>query len=353
MLFEYLINWWCGGVGDNRRVDDDDDDDDAKFSYIFKKKRIEFNDQFDFTIHYLHKNNDIWLNGKSFARGIGYADGAEAVRCCVDDKYKQNLNRLIFNKIAAGGDGEQTSCVCINKHGVLQLIDHTEFDGKAEFTAWLIDSVFRQLENRPSPLDEKLGKVLVAVDNIQKHNFAVDERFEKFDRRIAELNDRMRAYENVESLYKRLREHHRNAIDEDGGGGGGGGVIDRRMSFLSSSAINGAGGVVGNRCELVRYPRDTTKHPRLSVFVRNLDDEKTQVAFLTAQQKRHRTLKRRYADMEMIYDSVHPNPQMALQCIDEELNMKNFDYHKTTRHRMNINCSVDTVKSFIQENLQQ
>jgi prophage antirepressor-like protein len=352
-MFEFLSSLFGGGGAEATFVVDDNVCSSTSkkpklsgFSYLFKKKRIEFDQQFRFTIHYLY-NEEIWLAANSFASGIGFADPDEAVSTCVVDCYKRSLNQLVFNS------DQEASVVCINKHGVLQLLDHIDFECKAEFTAWLIENVYCELEGKfvPSPLDEKLNKVLAAVDGIQRHNVDAAETNERFKaqviERVAELNAKMSMYENVDDLYRRLREHHRTVRPADD---------QRRMSFMSSSschpqeAATGSGNVETSRYENVRFPRDVTKHPRLSVFVEPHGDS-THVAFVASQQKRHGALKRKYNDMEMIYDSVHPNPQMAMQCIDEELNMKNFDYIKTTRRRMKINCNVDTVKSFIQENL--
>lgn len=321
----------------------------AGFSYLFKKKRLQFDEQFSFTMHYLF-NDELWLAACAFADGIGYADADAAVRDHVDQKYKRSVNQLLFNS----DNSQDCSVVCINKHGVLQLLDCIDFMNKAEFTAWLLDNVFVELEGKfvPSPIDEKLTQVLKAIDGLQQHNSEmaltneqfksqVIEKFDAFDRRVAELNDKMAMYENVDDLYRRLREHHR--------------TLDREqpMSFLSSSDGDRRNDSNNEECirfDTVRFPRDTSKHPRLSVFVKPHDDG-TQLAFVASQQRRHCALKRKYSDMEMIYDSVHPNPQLAMQCINEELDMKNFDYRKKSRRILHINCNVDTAKSFIQENL--
>nr|WRQ96443.1 maco-A 36 [Mamestra configurata nucleopolyhedrovirus A] len=320
----------------------------AGFSYLFKKKRLQFDEQFSFTMHYLF-NDELWLAACAFADGIGFVDSDAAVYDHVDGKYKRSVNQLLFND----NGSQDCSVVCINKHGVLQLLDNIDFVNKAEFTAWLLDNVFVELEGKfvPSPLDEKLTKVLQAIDGLQQHNsemaqtneqfkLQVIEKFDAFDRRVAELNDKMNMYENVDDLYRRLREHHR--------------TLERpqHLSFLSSSnTINDDHDQRCIRFDTVRFPRDTSKHPRLSVFVKPVEEGCTKVAFVASQQRRICALKRKYSDMEMIYDSVHPNPQLAMQCINEELELKNLDYKKKSRRIMHINCSVDTAKSFIHENL--
>ncbi|AAZ38182.1 38.7K protein [Agrotis segetum nucleopolyhedrovirus A] len=367
-MFEYLTKLFGFVVGtdDDEKADDDNYCDAPKstglcgFSYLFKKKRIEFDDQFSFTIHYF-TTNEVWLAANPFAAGLGFKNTDQAVDEVVDARYKSTIDQLLFNN-----SNSSSNLVCVNKHGVLQLLDHIDFPNKAEFTAWLIENVFTELEGKlvtTSSIDEKLGKMLKAVDGIKQHNdemartseqfkSQVIERFELFDRRIAELNEKMTMFDNVDDLYRRLRDHHRNLAPNQN---------LRRPSFLSSVCSSPsdpqANAVDRNhynndltRYETVRFPRDTSKHPRLSVFVKPAEDG-TKLAFLTSQQRRHGALKRKFNDMEMIYDNVHPNPQLAIQCINEELDLKNFDYRKQTRRILHMNCSVDTAKSFINENL--
>ncbi|AIZ48577.1 38.7K protein [Agrotis segetum nucleopolyhedrovirus B] len=368
-MFEFLVNLFGGGDGGEEKGEDVDvvnkrsEPTSCGFSYMFKKKRIRFDDQFSFTIHYLF-NDEIWLAANAFAAGVGFSNPADAVRQYVETKYKCPLNQLMFGE-NNNNDTQDSSVVCLNKHGVLQLLDHINFDNKAEFIAWLIENVYVELENKflPSPIEDKLNKMLTAVDEIKQHNdelartnenfkSQVIERFELFDRRISQLGDKIAKFENVDELYKRLREHHRTTTAP---------THLRHPSFFSDGVVGddnndiiGETGVISNgdlsRYETVRFPRDTSKHPRLSVFVKP-SESGTQLAFVASQQRRHGALKRKYNDMEMIYDSVHPNPQLAMQCINEELDMKNFDYRKQSRRTLHINCSVDTAKSLIHENL--
>lgn len=341
------------------------------FSYLFKTKRIQFDDQFSFTINYLF-NDEVWIAGNKLAEGLGFPDPQTAIDEFVDGKYKRTINELVFNNSVNDTNG----LVCVNKHGVLQLIDRLDFKNKAEFTAWIIEEVYVELENKflPSPIDDKLNKVLAAVDTIKQHNNEalrtndqfkdqVIERFEWFNVQISELNKKMSMLNNVDELYKRLQDYHRSNSRSNGGGGPLLTTIFSNNTSLSSSSSfsnenNLSGGGAGNgmlenehtRYETVRFPRDTSKHPRLSVFVKP-SEEGTDIAFITAQQRRHNALKRKFNDMEMIYDSVHPNPQLAMHCINEELDVKQFDYTKRSRRVIHVNSPIETVKSFINENL--
>ncbi|AKC91631.1 ac13 [Lambdina fiscellaria nucleopolyhedrovirus] len=122
------------------------------------------------------------------------------------------------------------------------------------------------------------------------------------------------------------------------------------------------------RYDTVKYPKDATKHPRLAVFVKSkntpalsYDNEHdkatlgnvatTDVAFLTGQNQHLKSNKRKYeaADMELVYDAVHPNPLMAVLCFNEELELKNFKFSKKSKRFYNVECDVETMKSFINE----
>ncbi|ACI47384.1 38.7 kDa protein [Spodoptera litura nucleopolyhedrovirus II] len=324
------------------------------FSYLFKTKRIQFDDQFSFSINYLF-NDEVWIAADKLAEGLGFPDPQRAINKLVDGKYKRTINELVFNNSINETDG----LLCVNKHGVLQLIDHLDFKNKAEFTAWIIEEVYVELENKflPSPLDDKLNKVLAAVDTIKQHNNEasrtndqfknqVIERFEWFNVQISELNKKMTMLNNVDELYKRLQDYHKSTT-----------TSRTRLSIFSTEGNGGSGGgddetlSSHTRYETVRFPRDTSKHPRLSVFVKPLEEGTTEIAFLASQQRRHNALKRKFNDMEMVYDNIHPNPQLAMHCINEELDIKQFDYTKRSRRVIHVNSPVETVKSFINENL--
>ncbi|CDG72357.1 38.7K (Ac13) [Spodoptera exigua multiple nucleopolyhedrovirus] len=355
--------------------DDDDDDSDDRyeerknisstllsgFSYLFKTKRLQFDDQFSFTVDYLF-NDEVWIAGNKLAEGLGFRDPQTAIDEFVDGKYKRTINELVFNNSV----GDTNGLVCVNKHGVLQLIDRLDFKNKAEFTAWIIEEVYVELENKflPSPIDDKLNKVLAAVDTIKQHNNEalrtndqfkdqVIERFEWFNVQISELNKKMSTLNNVDELYRRLQDYHKSNNINTTMFSNNASSSTALSSSSSSYENNLMGGIVDNehtRYETVRFPRDTSKHPRLSVFVKP-SEEGTDIAFITAQQRRHNALKRKFNDMEMIYDSVHPNPQLAMHCINEELDIKQFDYTKRSRRVIHVNSPIEIVKSFINENL--
>lgn len=342
-MFKFLINLFFN----NNNSEEEKKPRLAGFSYLFKAKRVCFEEKFNFTIHYLF-NNEVWLAACSVAEGLGFENSQYAIENYVSEKYKRTVNQLVFNN---QNDDGHDSLICINKLGVLQLLDYLDFENKAEFIAWIIEDLFCQLEDKfiPSPLDLKITKVLNTVDYIKQHNdetvrtndqfkSQVIERFECFNKQITELHNKISMYDNIEELYNRLQDHHGS------------------RNFLNTSSDDDDNNNINNnnnmcRYETVRFPRDASKHPRLTIFAKPSEDGTTQLSFLASQQRHHNSLKRKYGDMEMIYDNIHPNPQMAMYCINEELDLKNFNYTKRSRRTIILNCSMDTAKSFISENV--
>ncbi|AIU41361.1 38.7k [Sucra jujuba nucleopolyhedrovirus] len=350
------------------------------FSYLFNMKKLTFDDQFSFVLRYIVKNEEIWMVGYDFARGVGFANPHWAVDRYVQFTEIKTLNQLLYSNNRcprpAGEEPSSTPLVkCINKTGALQLLNRIEFENKAEFIACLLET-FNELEQEFKPssstttndgaeketkCDDKLSLVLSAIESININNSSmiecnnafknqVIEKFgvfeKRFDEQIKELQTRISQYDNVERLYVQLREHH---------------AAKRRQSTLSMSFFNIADGtactdndrndkISSSRFETVKFPRDHMKHPRLAVYVKT-NEHGTKLAFCSGQQKHMQLRKRKFQDMELVYDKVHPNPLMALHCIDEELGNKNYKYSKRGKREYHIESDIDTVKSFIYENV--
>ncbi|AWW14500.1 hypothetical protein KM620_gp140 [Hyposidra talaca nucleopolyhedrovirus] len=324
-----------------------------KYSYLFEQKTLTFDDQFSFVLRYLIKNEEIWMIGYDLAAGIGFDDPNLAVDRFVQFTNLRTINQLMFTKSAADG------IKCINRNGALQLLNNIEFRNKAEFIACLLET-FNELEHLHKPTtslstssvnnDEKFNKVLEAIESIKCNNTLLMEcnntfktqvldkfgAFEqRFSQQIQQLHNKITQYENVEQLYTRLKEYHKTQEDAS---------LDDSLSFLNKHHRQ------GDRYETVRFPRNSSKFPRLAVYVKP-DNEGTQMALIAGQQKNIQTRKRKYKDMELIYDSVHPNPLLAVHCINEELDNKNYSYSKRGKRVFHIQSDVNTVKSFINENV--
>ncbi|QED40641.1 38.7K [Chrysodeixis includens nucleopolyhedrovirus] len=329
------------------------------FSYIFKKKRIVFDDMFCFTVRYMYHEREVWIIAQDFARGISFSD-PDNVADVIDSMYTRTVDELIFsnniNRNQKINPAAKPRDICTNKFGMLQILQNVEFLHKPEFTTWLIESVFYELEsqfystttNVNTPLDDKLSKVLDALEAIKNTNCEL----ESLRRDIREKFDSLDKKMSVEEVYNNLQDYHQQRTN-------GRDTVDNVSCLLESHIIPTVEDSLGNndserqlcRYETVKFPRDTSKHPRLAVFVKSTEDNCTEICFLAGQSARHKSLKRKYDDMELVYDNVHPNPQLAILCLNEELDMKNLAYKKKNRRKLTVNCSLTTARSFINENL--
>ncbi|UJZ89079.1 38.7k [Erannis ankeraria nucleopolyhedrovirus] len=327
------------------------------YSYLLEKQTFKFHNQFLFALRYT-VTEELWMVGCDFAYGIGFDDAEKAIKSLVDDRYVKSLNTIVFKNNVAQDSNQAGNVKCINKTGAFQLLNNINFENKAEFIAYLSEN-FKNLESKLTTnksssvcIDEKLSKVLTAIETIKKDNVSLLDHnelfknqvfnkfgaFEKrFNEQIVELDKKICLYDNVEQLYNKLRTFHKSK--EITGS-------FSNLSFLSDTAHNND----DYKYETVKFPRDSSKYPRLAVYVKS-NEQGTDLAFLAGQQKNMRARKRKYQDMELVYDAVHPNPLLALHCIDEELENKNFKYCKKSKRVYCIDSDIDTVKSFINENV--
>lgn len=389
-------NCCVGEGGDNGENDNSSSDEDEKlesykrydnknvvrrYSYVLTNERIVFGHDIDFLLYYLIKNSQLWLLGVDFAANLGFSQPVNAIHACVDKEHKCLLDTLVCGDKAAAvnEDNDAKSPVCLNRQGTLQLLNYIQFktNNKAEFTAYLMDKIADLQKKAVRPLvsvtDQKLAKILNAVETLRCndesliesnkefkneviHKFSCFEaRFGRFQDQLAELDKKVSVYENINQLYDKLKEHHhKKHLDEKAANGvlnhAGGGNSNSYTSFSMFDEGNNSGGGDSCRYESVRFPRDVTKHPRLTVYAKP-DQEGTKLTFVAGQKTHTDRSKRKYRDMELLYDSIHPNPQLAVHCLNEELESRDFNCKKRTKREYYLNCSMDTVRSFISENV--
>ncbi|ADD73844.1 38.7 kDa protein [Lymantria xylina nucleopolyhedrovirus] len=105
----------------------------------------------------------------------------------------------------------------------------------------------------------------------------------------------------------------------------------------------------------VKLPKDSTKHPWLAVFAKEVCREEagaaTQIAFATSRAAAS-ARKRKYCDMNLIYQGVHPNPQLAVCCITEEWQERGLSFSKRARQPVYVvDSNIQNVKTSIYENI--
>ncbi|UOQ18892.1 38.7K [Olene mendosa nucleopolyhedrovirus] len=107
----------------------------------------------------------------------------------------------------------------------------------------------------------------------------------------------------------------------------------------------------------VKLPKDSTKHPWLAVFAKEVRREEadgaaaTQIAFATSRASAS-ARKRKYSDMNLIYQGVHPNPHLAVCCITEEWQDRGLSFSKRARQPVYVvDSNIQNVKASIYENI--
>ncbi|ABF47463.1 38.7K protein [Clanis bilineata nucleopolyhedrovirus] len=345
-------------------------------SHIVLTTKLKF-DCVEFRLRYTYVDDCVWAIIVDLLKGLDI-DAAHLDYVHPDNV--KTLNELIFkNSSRVGG-----SLKCINSMGCVQILKSCN---KLDLANDLIDAInslkpntnkvdvaVEKRQNSNESIEQKLATMMEYIEKCNKtlvdtnqcfkneiiNKFSVlDTKIENFENQLKQVNEKIDLLNNVEQLYQTLKEHHKNKLVNSK-------VVTAKadsttscLSFLDESHRQEDQGVTSsnnftsnyNRYETVKFPKDMSKHPRLSVFVKPLNENSTAVAFLSGQ-KRHNLLgKRKYNNMELVYDSIHPNPQLAVHCINEELDSKQFEYHKRTRRLYHVQCGVDVVKSFINENL--
>ncbi|QWO71682.1 BRO [Orgyia pseudotsugata single capsid nuclopolyhedrovirus] len=357
--------------------DNDDDDDNIKsknlpivgngYSYLFSIMTLSLNNELQFDVRYFTTKSQIWMVGNDFARGLGFRDPHDALGRYVEFQNSKPANRLLFDSASTTTTAPQITC--INKQGAFQLINNINFDNKAEFVIRFNDCIKKietnvKTSTSSSPAScatqDKLDLVMQAIDVINKSNVALQnynvslktqivDKFDTFNVKIAELDKKLQHCNTVDRLYDKLRKHHKVVSDSQAPSSLPPKSVDG-LSFLDEHpnfcVDNNNDDVV--KYDTVRFPKNAAKHPRLAVFVK-ADHDGTHMSFLAGQQKNINARKRNYQDMELIYDHVHPNPIMAVHCIDEELHNKKYSFCKRGKRTYHVECDVDTIKSFINE----
>ncbi|AAR28913.1 38.7 kDa protein [Leucania separata nucleopolyhedrovirus] len=343
----------------------------SSLSSMLQRQNVIFGDAIDFVLRYTRHDRVCWFVGYDFARGIGLDDGLRALDEHVHQRYKCTLDKLLVSNeeisplsLCAKDYARAASCVCIDMRGCLQLIERVRFDGKTEFTVWLMSNkTFASSSSSSSSEASEQSKDNSVLQNILDHvqelrrdnetnaklneqfKFKALERFEDFEKRLDELRTRLISSEHIEVLYDQLREHHHNRI-----GGGGGDGTERTTRRGEENFIFTARS--SEEC-VVKLPRDTSKHPNLAVFLKSTaDGNSTDITFVTGQRHYYQTRKRKMtAPGELVYDGVHPNPALEICRINEELNAKNYKINKRSKRNLVVDWPLDKTKCFIHEHI--
>nr|AYU75307.1 38.7 kDa protein [Spodoptera littoralis nucleopolyhedrovirus] len=319
---------------------DDDDDDDRELHIASSaakrlgRKLLHFKNLFSFYIRYVIVEDAAWFVAHDFARGIGHDDVRDSHRY-VEKRYRRSLDQLLNNdQDYVGGDA---TVWCIDKHGCLQLLDAIEdFEDKSDFTVWFLNDIVARLEKKDG---EILNRILDSVEQIKRGDAefrnTVVSNFKDYDIRLNSLSERIACLDRIDTLYDRLKEYTEH---------------NKKQFPIASERQQQHDGRWIDNTAVVRYPRDLSKRPRLCVLIEtNEDNGATIIKFIAGQhQYCDRQYRKRKFGQQLVYDNVHPNPQLEFIRLCEELESKNYKVTKLSRSSVRIDdLPLESAKSFV------
>ncbi|AAL01810.1 38.7 kDa protein [Spodoptera litura nucleopolyhedrovirus] len=319
----------------------DYDDDEEEFHITpssakrLNRKLLNFKNLFSFYVRYTIVEDTAWFIVYDFARGIGHNNVRDSHRY-VERRYRRSLDQLLNNN----EDTNDDTVWCIDKHGCLQLLDTIEdFEDKSNFTVWFLNDIVARLEKKDG---EILNRILDSVEQIKRDDVAfrdtVVSNFKDYDIRLNSLNERIACLDRIDTLYDRLKEYTEHnkkqfpvTVSEQRDG------QQRDGQWIDNTAI-------------VRYPKDLSKRPHLCVLIETHENGgATVIKFITGQhQYCDRQYRKRKFGQQLVYDNVHPNPQLEFIRLCEELESKNYKITKLSRSSVRIDdLPFESAKSLV------
>ncbi|USC25865.1 hypothetical protein [Palpita vitrealis nucleopolyhedrovirus] len=337
-MLSWLWSWWINSicVDDNISNVDDDEHDINKFdvndyrkyniigqqySHIIKWDSFKFSTH-SFKYRYVHGDAYRFAPANKFYNVIDFCKGLEiafanVLECnwSIDEIY--HLNKIIFNKPDVGErDVNSLGALFATKAGLVKFLMTLNFKDKTETLMHI------QIESERDNLQDKIESVLKHVKQLNENSEKfiithetfkdnVTHKFEQFELRLHELDAKLNVLQSAENLKTAIVDAENN--------------------------------------KTVTYPRDVTKHQHLAVFSERVANG-LKVAFVSGQERHFRKRKMQFEDnMDVLYEGVHPNPTMAIQCINEKLYDKRYKVRKLNKRTIDVNCTANIIKDVIQE----
>lgn len=232
----------------------------------------------------------------------------------LDDIICKHLNNFKRNFVELNG------ALFATKQGLIKILFKLNFDHKHEVLFSIKTENLVECDDMRDKIESVLKHVTRLNENSEKfiHNHDtfkndVNHKFEQFEIRLNELDTKLNTLQSSEKLKTSLQQ-------------------------LNSKNKN-----------CVTFPQDVTKHQHLAVFSESFND-RVKLAFVSGQEQHFRKRKLQYENnMETLYDDVHPNPLLAIQCITENFYNKKYKIKKLNKRQLDVNCNVDVVKEIVNQ----
>ncbi|AAK85574.1 hypothetical protein [Epiphyas postvittana nucleopolyhedrovirus] len=248
-------------------------------------------------------------NGRC-CRVVDFCKGLEInhelmLNCKWDSKHVRHLNEIVFKTPPVEISPDSMGTVYATKHGLIQILQQLSFEYKDD--------------------------VLLAIKTDKGYDCDdVRDNIKTVLKHIKTLNVNSDKFINAHKLF----ENQVCARFEQ---------LEQRLETLER--VPDAPTMPG-----VIFPRDVNKHQHLAVFV-NQERGNTQIGFARGQEEyfRKRKLEFEEEDMHKMLETVHPNPQMAVQCIKDRFISNGYKIKKVSNRRrvIEVDCNINAAKDIV------
>lgn len=260
---------------------------------------------FTFKFRYVVDNSGgRYCNIVDFCKGLNI-DHNLLQGCEFDRQHVRTLNELVF--CASRDEIDSLGSLFANNRGLIELLMRLPFVNK--------ENVLTAIKNNRDDMRDKIEAVLHQIKTLNSNNdkfisahksfkLEVGARFDQFEQRLDALDTKFNAL------------HAPSQATPD-----------------------------------VVFPRDVTKHPHLAVFMSRTEETgNTQIAFVRGQMDHFRKRKLEFEDdMDVMFEGVHPNPLMAVQCIKEEFNNSGHKIYRLSKKVIEVKCEVNVAKDIVKK----
>ncbi|AKN81013.1 hypothetical protein [Lonomia obliqua multiple nucleopolyhedrovirus] len=314
-----------------------------KFTHIIKWKTFQCcTYKFDYK-HVFNNKNVIFYNILDYLMGLKITR-EHISNVNWNDNEILHLNDVIFTSTNHNNNNnnrnkqDNLSSLYGSKQKLVGILQNLNFEHKNKVLLHIMGKKFGDDDNKQDDIHDKIETVLQHVKKLNNNSEKfmlghemfkneVHDKFKQFETRFQDLDAKLNVIQSAEELKHSLQQH-----------------------YCNNNCINNSDNDNDGK-RRVMFPRDITKHQHLAVFSERINDH-TKLAFVSGQEYHFRKRKLQYEEdgnMETLYDDVHPNPLLAIQCINENFYEKNYKINKLAKRLINVNCDSAVAKSIVNE----
>ncbi|BAE72429.1 ORF140 peptide [Hyphantria cunea nucleopolyhedrovirus] len=327
-MFNWILSWWDNVSGEQQQQQQQHPpakfDDQAYKQYAVNKRAHSDLVRWDvfrcypfaFKFRYVTDNssNDRCCSVVDFCKGLEINHDL-LLKCNFDHQHVLHLDELMFNapRVKAVA-ADIVGSLFATKQGLLQLLQQLPFVNKDDVLLAIRTDKGYDRDDVRDKIEAVLKHIKTLTANSDKFISAhksfkleVGARFEQFEQRLESINTKVNALQ--------------------------------APTQTTEAPVS------------VVFPRDVTKHPHLAVFMGRAEETgNTQIAFARGQENHFRRRKLEFEDnMDVMFEGVHPNPLLAMQCIKEEFYNSGHKIRRLSKKVIEVKCAVNVAKDIVKK----